>query len=115
MESNLKKYIWVIALLFAGVAPLKLVAQPMADMEAQKPITQISHQGTGKVVAVDRKKLSIKLAHEAIKSLGWPGMTMDFSIAKASLLDGFKVDDAVRFELRQLKSKKWEIVKIERK
>lgn len=110
----MRKLIGLIALLLAGLAPLPLSAEPMADM-AQKQIELEVHKGTGKVVAVNREKLSIKLAHEAIKSLDWPGMTMDFSIAKASLLDGFKVDDAVRFELRQLKSKKWEIVKIERK
>lgn len=55
------------------------------------------------------------LAHEAIKSLGWPGMTMSFGVEKASLLDGLKEGDAVQFELRQLESKKWEIVNIRRK
>lgn len=111
----MKNRIGIIALLLAGVAPLPLAAQPMAGMEAQKKTEQASHQGTGKVVAVDRAKSSIKLEHEAIKSLGWPGMTMDFNVAKASLLDGIKEGDAVRFELMQAKSKKWEIVKIEPK
>jgi len=111
----MKKRIGLIALLLAGVAPLPLAAQPKADMEAQKKTVQVGHQGTGKVMAVDRAKLSIKLAHDAIKSLGWPGMTMDFSVANASLLDGIKTGDAVRFELMQPNPKEWVIVKIERR
>jgi len=115
MESAMKNRTGIIALLLAGVAPLPLSAQPMAGMEMQKKPEQASHQGTGKVVAVDRAKLSIKLAHEAIKSLGWPGMTMEFRVAKASLLEGINEGDAVRFELRQPKPNDWVIVKIKRK
>lgn len=113
----MKKRIGIIALLLAGVVSLSLVAQPMADMEAQKITRQVNHQGTGKVVSVDRAKLRIKLAHEPIKSLGWSAMMMDFSVASASLLDGIKAGDEVRFELRQLKPDDLVlvVVKIERR
>lgn len=113
----MKKWIGIITLLLAGAVPLSLAAQPMAGMDMQKKAAQDSHQGTGKVVSVDRAKLRIKLAHEPIESLGWSGMTMDFSVAKASLLDGLKAGDLVRFELRHLKPDEivWVIVKIERK
>ncbi|MDE2118942.1 MAG: copper-binding protein [Betaproteobacteria bacterium] len=86
-------------------------------MKMKKETAQVTHHGTGKVVSVDRAKLRIKLAHEPIKSLGWSAMMMDFSVAKASLLDGLKAGDAVRFELRQSKPEDliWIIVKIERK
>lgn len=105
-------HILVLGLLLTGAALPTFAGQPMAGMEMQETTAQAGHQGTGKVVAVDREKLSVKLAHEAIKSLGWPGMTMNFGVEKASLLDGLKEGDAVRFDLRQLKSKKWEIVNI---
>lgn len=111
----MKKRIGIIAVLLVGAASLPLAAQPMAGMEMQKKTEQASHQGTGEVVSVDRAKSRIKLAHEAIKSLGWPGMTMEFNVANASLLDGLKTGDAVRFELRQPKPEEWVIVKIERK
>ncbi|MGC2047732.1 MAG: copper-binding protein [Gallionella sp.] len=113
----MKKRIGIIAMLLVGVAPLLLAAQPMADMEAQKKTEQASHRGTGKVAAVDRARLRIKLAHEPIKSLGWSAMLMDFSVTNASLLDGLKEGDAVQFELRQLKPEDlvWVIVKIERR
>ena len=107
----MKKQVWIFGLLLSGAASLPLVAQPMAGMEAQ----QASHRGAGKVVSVDRAKSRIKLAHEPIKSLDWPGMTMDFSVAKAPLLDGLKEGDAVQFELRQPKPGEWVIVKIKRK
>ncbi|MBI5626985.1 MAG: copper-binding protein [Nitrosomonadales bacterium] len=113
----MKKRIGIIALLLTGVASLPLAAQPMAGMGTQKKTEQASHQGTGKVVSVDRAKLRIKLAHQPIKSLGWSAMMLDFSVVKASLLDGLKEGDAVRFELRKSKSDDlvWVIVKIERK
>jgi Cu/Ag efflux protein CusF len=117
MESAMNKWIGITALLLAGAISLPLVAQPMAGMEVQKKTAQVSHQGTGKVASVDRAKLRVKLAHEPIKSLGWSAMVMDFSVAKASLLDGLKEGDAVLFELRQLKPDDlvWVIVKIERR
>lgn len=111
----MKNQIGILALLFLGAAPLSLAAQPMADMQPPKTTAQGSHQGTGKVVSVDRAKPSIKLEHGPIKSLGWPGMTMDFSVDKASLLDDLKAGDAVQFELRQSRSGEWVIVKIGRK
>ena len=113
----MKKRIGIIALLLVGAAALPLAAQPMAGMEAQKKTEQASHQGTGKVVSVDRTNLLIKLAHEPIKSLGWSAMMMDFSVVKASLLDGLKEGDAVQFELGKTKPEDlvWVIVKIKRK
>ena len=111
----MKKQVCILGLLLSGAALPIFAAQPMAGMEIQKKTEQASHQGTGKVVSVDREKLRIKLAHEAIKSLNWPGMTMDFNMAKASLLDGLKEGDVVQFELRQPKPNEWIIVKIKRK
>ena len=117
MESAMKKRFWIICLLMAGVTPLSLAAQTMAGLEVQKKADQASHQGTGKVVSVDRAKLRIKLVHDPIESLGWSGMTMDFRVAKASLLDGLKAGDLVRFELRHLKPEEiaWVIAQVERR
>ncbi len=113
----MKKRIGIIALLLVGMASLPLAAQLKASMVAQKKTAPASHQGTGKVVSVDRAKLRVKLAHEPIESLGWSGMEMDFSVAKASLLDGLKAGDAVRFELGHLKPDDliWGIARIERR
>jgi len=117
MENEMEKLIGITALLLMGAASLPLAAQPMAGMEAQKKTEQASHQGTGKVVSVDRAKSRIKMAHEPIKSLGWSAMSMDFSVANAALLDGLKEGDAVQFELGKTKPDDlvWIIVKIKRR
>ena len=96
----MKKWILIIGMLWSGAA-LAAAEQPMAGMDRQKKAGQASHQGKGKVVSVDQAKSSIKLVHEAIKSLGWPGMTMDFKVANAALLEGLKAGDAVTFDLGQ--------------
>jgi len=117
MENEMEKLIGITALLLMGAASLPLVAQPMAGMEAQKKTVQATHQGTGKVVSMDRAKLRIKMAHEPIKSLGWSAMSMDFSVANAALLDGLKEGDAVQFELGKTRPDDlvWIIVKIKRR
>lgn len=112
----MKKRIVIIALLLA-VAPPSQAARTTAGNDAQKKTEQVSHQGTGKVVSVDRAKLRIKLAHEPIKSLGWSRMLMDFSVTDTTLLDGLRAGDEVRFELRLLKPDDlvWVIVRMERR
>ena len=113
----MKKQVLLMALLLTGTTLSVFAEQPMVGMKMQKKSEQASHQGTGKVVSVDRAKLRIKLAHEPIKSLDWPGMTMEFSVARAALLDGIKEGDAVQFELGKTKPEDsvWVIVKINRK
>jgi Cu/Ag efflux protein CusF len=99
-----------------GILVLMLsVFSGQAVSQSQESPVQVTHQATGKVVALDRDKSTIRIAHDAIPSLGWPGMTMNFGVAKSPLPDGLKAGDAVRFELRQFDSKKWEIFKIERR
>ncbi|MEO8332540.1 MAG: copper-binding protein [Gallionella sp.] len=108
-----KKQIWMIALLLSGTALPALAELPMTGMEMKKVAAQASHQGAGKVVSVDKSKLTVKLAHEAIKSLGWPGMTMDFNVMNAKLLEGLKAGDLVTFELGQgNKPDEWLIIRI---
>lgn len=109
----MKKLIFVLGWILIGAALPAYAGQDAS--QSQEKTAQVTHQATGKVVAVDRDKSSIRIAHDAIPSLGWPGMTMNFGVAKSPLLDSLKAGDTVRFELRQLDSKKWEIVKIERK
>ena len=101
-------------LLAASLIPAAALADQQRHYTATQGVEKSAvHQGTGKVVAVDRAKLSIKLAHEAIKSLGWPGMTMDFTVADAALLDGIKGGDTVTFELgKDAKTGKWLITRI---
>lgn len=107
----MKKNIWMAGLLLSGAMLPALAVQPMADMpgmQMEEKTDQAHHQGIGRIEAIDRARLNIKLAHEPIKSLGWPGMTMQFKVASAALLDGLKAGDAVTFELgRKMQNGQW--------
>lgn len=47
----------------------------------------MTYQATAMVKAVDLAKGRVTLAHDAIKTLNWPAMTMAFSVKDSSLLD----------------------------
>ena len=55
--------------------------------------------GHGRVTAVDAATGELKMQHQPIPALGWPGMTMPFEVADRALLDGLKIGQAVDFDL----------------
>ena len=57
-----------------------------------------THQATGVVKRTDRAKGVVSLKHDPVKSLNWPGMTMDFNVRDPKLLAGVKPDQKVKFE-----------------
>jgi RND family efflux transporter MFP subunit len=58
-----------------------------------------THRGSGRVSALDPQAGTIELEHEAMPSLGWPAMTMEFGVADKSLLRDLKPGDRVDFEV----------------
>lgn len=71
----------------------------MKEMEAKpqsKSSKATSHQATAVVKSVNADKSKVTLAHEPIKSLHWPAMTMSFGLKDKALADklvtGQKVD-----------------------
>lgn len=57
-------------------------------------------QAAGQVVSVDAGKNAIKIKHDPIKSLGWPVMTMLFTVGNGVDLSGVQAGDAVTFTLK---------------
>lgn len=55
--------------------------------------------GKGTVNSVDAARATVNISHEAIPSLKWPGMTMDFKTADKKLLTGIKNGQTVNFGL----------------
>ena len=115
----MKMRVLVMSLILSAGFQSAFAEQPMAGMQMggtmqmQPGTEQVIHHGVGKVVGVDKANLTVKLAHEAIKSLSWPGMTMDFKVAKVALLDGLKAGDAVAFDLgKGDKLGQWQIIHI---
>ena len=56
--------------------------------------------GQGKVISVDARAAKITLAHEPIAELGWPSMTMGFSVHDGKQLSDLKPGDQVEFKLK---------------
>lgn len=83
----------------------KLQAAPNSMTEEAIPaMTRVAEKmphGHGKVIAVDAKLGKVTLAHEAIAELGWPAMTMGFSVTAPKQLAQLKAGDNVEFYLKK--------------
>jgi Cu(I)/Ag(I) efflux system membrane fusion protein len=69
-----------------------------------------AHAGKGKVTDVHIAKGRVEIEHEAIPSLQWPAMKMDFPVEDKAALAHVKRGDAVQFELRAEPNKDGEYV-----
>jgi len=58
----------------------------------------ITYATTGVVRMVDRAKNSVTLAHEPVKSLNWPAMTMSYAIEDKALFNKLIPGKRVAFE-----------------
>ena len=72
-----------------------------------------SHHGEGTVTAVDEQGKRIELEHGPIKSIGWMGMKMYFSVYDAELLDEVQVGDKVGFDFIETRDKRFVVTDIE--
>jgi Cu/Ag efflux protein CusF len=84
------------------------------QMAMQPAANPAKHEGVGILKAVNIQTGKLQIAHEAIAGLGWPPMTMWFTL-RDTLPQDIKVGDAVRFELMQGENKQWVIDRISRK
>ncbi|MBI2752374.1 MAG: copper-binding protein [Betaproteobacteria bacterium] len=73
----------------------------MSKKPAASAPAAMSHQATGVVKKVDAKGGLVTLAHEPVKSMNWPAMTMGFQIKDKMLLDKLTVGKKVDFEFVQ--------------
>jgi len=60
-----------------------------------------THQAAGVVKSVDRANSSVMLAHDPVKSLNWPAMTMPFTVKDKALLDKLAPNARVQVEFVQ--------------
>jgi len=98
-ESNLKAAIGGMAA--AGTAP-----------SAPAAAANVGHKGQGTVDGIDAKDATLSLNHDAIASLGWPAMTMEFKAANPALLKGLKPGMPVAFEFVERGAGEWVITSI---
>ena len=97
------KLVTVLAL----VIPAGLALAQAGDMKGmdmgKKPATgaQAAHKATGVVKKVDSKAGTVTLAHDPLKSLNWPAMTMSFTVKDKALFDKLTANKKIDFEFVQ--------------
>ena len=72
----------------------------LSNMKRPEKTSEKMPVGHGKVMEIDAKSGKITLAHEPIPALGWPSMTMGFSVKEAKSLATLKAGDTVEFVLK---------------
>ena len=88
-ESNLKAALET----FGGHGAHGAQAKPAAATPAQV------HTTKGTVEAVDQKAGSVEINHEAIPSLKWPAMSMEFKVKDKAMLQGVRKGQAVEIDI----------------
>lgn len=76
----------------------------MKDMNMPKKAgaaSQTTHMAMGEVKSVDVKGQVVTVAHEPIKTLSWPAMTMGFVVKDKMLMEKLSVGKKVQFEFVQ--------------
>ncbi|MFZ5503061.1 MAG: copper-binding protein [Pseudomonadota bacterium] len=109
----------LLAILFALSTPA-FAAESMTGMKhaeikhMQHTGTQATqgHQAEGVLNSIDLQNRKINLTHGPVKSLGWPGMTMNFSFKDAAILKGIQPGQKVAFEIVKEAPKKFYVSKI---
>jgi membrane fusion protein, copper/silver efflux system len=104
-ESNLKAAV-------GGMSGASPTAAPAPGASGATAPAAIGHRGQGSVDAVDAKAGTISLNHEAIASLKWPAMTMEFKAANPSLLQNLQPGTSVVFEFVERQPGEWVVTSI---
>ena len=82
------------------------------DAAGQPEPAVVGHQAQGTLDAINTDG-TVSITHGPIKTLGWPGMTMDFALANASLASGIKIGSAITFELVERKPGEWVVTRMQ--
>jgi Cu(I)/Ag(I) efflux system protein CusF len=83
---------------FAQMKGMEMKDMPMKMGEGKAGET---HKGKGTVKSVDHKKGTVSLAHDPVKSMNWPAMTMSFKAKDKAMLDKVKAGAKVEFSFEQ--------------
>lgn len=118
-ESNIKA---ALSGLSGENAPAEMPMNAQSDLaeagghtghgQAEAQPKMVGHQVHGVLDEINTDG-SVSITHEPVASLGWPGMTMDFKLSNASLLEGVKPDSMVNFEIVERAPGEWVITKLQ--
>jgi len=74
---------------------------PMKNMSMGDQSKAKTHQATGVVKNLDATKGTVTFAHDPVKSLNWPAMSMTFGVKDKAMLDKLAVGKKFNFEFMQ--------------
>jgi Cu(I)/Ag(I) efflux system membrane fusion protein len=91
----------------------KPVVKPVQEKVAVKvaPEKVLGHQASGVFNAINGDG-TVSITHGPIATLGWPGMTMDFTLANSSLAASIKPGSKISFEIVERAPDEWVIIKL---
>ncbi|MDP2760555.1 MAG: efflux RND transporter periplasmic adaptor subunit [Sideroxyarcus sp.] len=102
-ESNLK----------AALGGMSDAGRDLSRQDGLKPdLPDIGHQAQGTLDSINADG-TVSITHDAIKSLGWPAMTMDFALANSALAEAIQPGSKITFELVERKPDEWVITKLQ--
>lgn len=94
-------------------ASLSASIQRLSDTDAKEESSETATPTTmAKVNSLMPDHGMVNLTHEPIPAIGWPAMTMDFTLLQNASLDGLKENDSVHITLAQDAEGMWGIAKI---
>lgn len=106
------KSLILIPLALLTLASTPAIAEDHMHMNMEGHATAQSHEGRGTVNSVDAKAGKLNMTHDAIASLNWPGMTMDFEVQDKAALANIKPGQKVKFKLVEPRHGKYVISEI---
>lgn len=94
---------FILALFLSGNLPAHAEDMDMSgmDMSAHHHAQAAETEAVGIVDAIDAAKGTVTISHEAIKSLGWPAMTMDFTVKDKKMLGKLGKGKKINFSFIQ--------------
>lgn len=103
-ESNLKAAIGGFGSAGQGVAK---VGKPDGAAAAA-----VGHRAEGKIEEINATSGTVTIAHDAVDSLDWPPMSMEFVVANSALLSNLKPGAPVSFEFVERAPGEWVIISV---
>jgi Cu(I)/Ag(I) efflux system membrane fusion protein len=110
-ESNLKAALGGLSAA-ASSADVGRDLSRQGGLKPDLPIKTVDHQAQGTLDAINTDG-TVSITHEPIKSLGWPGMTMDFALANSALVNGIQPGSKITFEIVERKPDEWVITRLQ--
>lgn len=106
MNKSVLSIVAAVAALTSVTAAAQQTMDPAKGMDmgtmpaASAPMAQ-THHAMGVVKKVDAKAGLVTIAHDPVKSMNWPAMTMGFQVKDKMLLDQVSVGKKVEFDFEQ--------------